>query len=135
VPRPGLVSATLLQLLALWAWHVPSAISVALESEAVHIAMHATLLAAALYFWTAVLRPREGRYWAPIAALLLTLKVTGMVAIVLLIQPDSLYPAYADAADEQVGWGIMMIVGTASYLGAAVTLAAAWLARLDATYT
>jgi cytochrome c oxidase assembly factor CtaG len=58
-----------------------------------------------------------------------------MACIVLMIQPDSLYPAYGDAADEQVGWGIMMIVGTASYLGAAVALAAAWLARLDATYT
>lgn len=134
VPRPGLVAATLLQLLALWVWHVPSAIALALESDAVHIAMHATLLAAALYFWTAVLRPREGRYWAPIAALLLTLKVTGMACIVLMIQPDSLYPGYGDAADEQVGWGIMMIVGTASYLGAAVTLAAAWLASLERTF-
>ena len=135
VPRPGLVSASLLQLLALWAWHVPSAVALALQSDAVHIAMHATLLAAALTFWTAVLRPREGRYWAPIAALLLTLKVTGMACIVLMIQPGSLYPVYGDAADEQIGWGIMMIAGTASYLGAAVALAAAWLARLDATYT
>ena len=135
VPRPALVAAALLHLIALWAWHVPSAIALALRSDAVHIAMHATLLAAALYFWTAVLRPREGRYWAPIAALLLTLKVTGMACIVLMIQPGSLYPVYGNAADEQLGWGIMMIAGTASYLGAAVALAAAWLARLDATYT
>lgn len=135
VPRPGLVTAALLHLIALWAWHVPSTIALALQSDAVHIAMHATLLAAALYFWTAMLRPREGRYWAPIAALLLTLKVTGMACIVLMIQPGSLYPVYGNAADEQLGWGIMMIVGTASYLGAAVALAAAWLARLDATYT
>ncbi|HZM33934.1 MAG TPA: cytochrome c oxidase assembly protein [Burkholderiales bacterium] len=133
VPRPGLVAATLLQLLVLWAWHVPSTLALALESDTLHITMHATLLAAALYFWTAVLRPREARYWAPIAALLLTLKVTGMVCIVLLLQPGSLYPVYGDAADQQIGWGIMMIIGTASYLGAAVALAAAWLARLEAT--
>ena len=142
VPRPRLVTAMLLQLFALWAWHVPSAIALALRSDPAHIAMHATLLAAALYFWTAVLRPRESRYWAPIAALLITLKVTGMVCIVLLVQPGSVYPAYGDMAaawglsaaeDEQLGWGIMMIVGTLSYLGAAVALAASWLGRLEAT--
>ena len=70
------------------------------------------LLVAALLFWTAVLRPRSG-YWASLAALLATLKLTGVVCIALLLQPAALYTAYGDAAaawglspseDEQLGW-------------------------------
>jgi putative membrane protein len=138
--QPGLLAATALHLALLWAWHVPSAIAAALESEALHIAMHATLLVAALLFWTAVLRPAGGRHWAPIAALLVTLKLTGAVCIVLLLQPGPLYGAYGEGAaawglapaeDEHLGWGIMMSAGALAYLAAAVALFGTSLARLE----
>jgi putative membrane protein len=139
----GLTAATALQQLALWTWHTPRGVALALEIDAVHIAMHTTLLAAALLFWTAVLRPRSGRYWGSIAALVITLKVSGLVCIVLLLQPVAIYPAYGSLAaawglapteDEQLGWGLMMIVGSVSYLAAALTLAGASLARLERSY-
>lgn len=143
VALTGLAAATLLQQLALWTWHTPRGVTLALDSDPVHIAMHATLLAAALLFWTAVLRPRSGRYWGSIAALLVTLKVTGLVCIVLLLQPVVLYSAYGELAaawgltpaeDEQLGWGIMMMLGTLSYLGAAVALAGSSFARLERSH-
>lgn len=140
VPRAGLVGATLLQQAVLWAWHTPAGVAWALESEPVHIVMHASLLLAALLFWTAVLRPRGARYWGPIAALLVTLKVSGVVCIVLLINPEASYTAYGQSAaawglsaaeDEQLGWGVMMSLGSLSYLAAALALAGAGFRSLE----
>lgn len=137
----GAAAATLLQQALLWGWHTPRAVARSLESDPVHIVMHASLLAAALLFWTAVLRHRQ--YGRAIAALLVTLKLTGVVCIMMLIQAGGLYAAYGasaaawglDAAqDEHLGWGIMMTIGTLTYLGAAVALAAAWLAALERTH-
>ena len=139
----GAAAATVLQQIVLWAWHTPHGVAAALESDGVHIAMHASLLTAALLFWTAVLRPHSGRHWASIAALLVTLKMTGVVCIVLLLQPAALYTAYGDLAaewgltpaeDEQLGWGIMMIVGTLTYLGAGVALVAAAFGALERSH-
>lgn len=139
----GAAAATVLQQVVLWAWHTPRGVAAALASDGVHIAMHASLLAAALLFWTAMLRPHSGRYWASIAALLVTLKVTGVVCIVLLLQPALAYTAYGDLAahwgltpaeDEQLGWGFMMIVGTLTYLGAGVALVAAAFGALERSH-
>jgi putative membrane protein len=136
----GVAVATALQQAALWAWHTPAGVAAALESDAVHVAMHATLLAAALLFWTAVLRPRSGRSWASIAALAVTLKATGVACIVLLLQPGGLYPAYGALAaawgltpeqDEHLGWGLMMLLGGTTYLGAALALLGASLGRME----
>jgi putative membrane protein len=136
----GVAVAAVLQQLVLWTWHTPRGVALALESDPVHIAMHASLLLAALLFWIAVLRPRGGYHWAAIAGILLTLKVSGVITIVLMLQPDSLYPAYADLAaawgfapeqDEQMGWGIMMTIGTLSYLVAAVALFGVSFSRLE----
>jgi putative membrane protein len=140
----GLSVATLLQQLALWTWHTPRGVAAALSDDAVHIAMHATLLASALLFWTAVLRPRSGRYWGAIAALMATLKVSGLVTIVLLLQPGGIYTAYGESAaafgmtpaeDEQIGWGLMMVLGSASYLAGALALVALSFARLERAHT
>ena len=136
----GVAAATVLQQIVLWSWHTPRGVALALASDPVHIAMHVSLLIAALLFWTAVLRPQGGYYWAPIAAVLVTLKVSGVISIVLLLQPVSLYPAYGALAaawglgpeqDEQIGWGIMMILGTGSYLAAAIGMFIASFLQLE----
>jgi putative membrane protein len=136
----GVAVASVLQQVVLWTWHTPRGVALALDSDPVHIAMHASLLVAALLFWTAVLRPQGGYHWAAIAGILLTLKVSGVITIVLMLQPVSLYPAYADLAaawgfapeqDEQMGWGIMMSIGTVTYLVSAVALFGASFSRLE----
>ncbi len=136
----GVAAATVLQQVVLWWWHTPRGVAAALADERVHIAMHATLLVAALLFWTAVLRPRARRYWASIAALAVTLKLSGLVCITLLLLPAVRYTAYGRSAaawglspaeDEQLGWGLMMIVGSLSYLAAAIALFALWFLVLE----
>ncbi|HEX5611814.1 MAG TPA: cytochrome c oxidase assembly protein [Burkholderiales bacterium] len=132
--------ATVLQQAMLWTWHMPPAIAAALESDVLHIAMHASLLAAALVFWTAILRPSSGGTWGSIAALLFTLKISGLACIALLVREGTLYPVYGDSAaawglspteDEQLGWGLMMAMGAATYLAAALALSARALVSLE----
>ena len=135
--------AALLQQLVLWIWHTPGGIAIALESNALHIGMHASLFSGALLFWTAVLRPRDGQYWTSVAGLLVTLQVMGTVCIVLLLQTGSSYSAYGNLAaawgltpaeDEQLGWGLMMLVGTLTYLGAGMALIGRSFALLERSH-
>jgi putative membrane protein len=135
----GVAAATVVQQLALWIWHTPSGLAAALGSDAVHIAMHISLLTVALLFWTAVLQPRRG-LWPSMLALLITLIVSGFASIVLLLHPEPLFAAYGDSAvawgltaaeDEHLGWGLMMLIGSVSYPLAAVALVASTLERLE----
>lgn len=139
----GAAAAAVLQQVALWGWHTPRGIAASLDNDAIHIAMHASLLLAALLFWTAVLRPRSGEIWPSLAALLLTLKITGIVCIVMMLQTEVVYPAYGAMAqtigrspvdDEQIGWGLMMVAGTLTYLGAGVALMASWFGAHERAY-
>ena len=132
--------ATASQLAVLWIWHTPRGIAAALENDALQVTMHASLIAAALVFWTAVLHPAGNRQWGSIAALLVTLKLTGVACIAVLIGGDGLYLAYGESAarwglspaeDEAIGWGLMMTLGSATYLAAALALAWRGLASLE----
>jgi putative membrane protein len=136
----GLAFATILQQVVMWGWHTPSGIAVALQSDPMHIAMHVSLILVALVFWTAVLNARIRRPWAAVAALFVTFKASGLPCIVLLLRDTAIYGAYgasaaawglAPEADEQLGWGIMMAIGSSTYLAAAIVLLAAAFMRLE----
>jgi putative membrane protein len=140
----GVAAASVVQQLALWTWHMPNGVAAALNNDAVHIAMHVSLLAVALLFWTAVLQPRpRGGLWPSILALLITLIVSGFASIVLLLHPEPLFTAYGTSAtawgltaadDEHIGWGLMMLVGSVSYPLAAVALVTTTLERLERSH-
>lgn len=123
--------ATALQQAVLWSWHTPAGIEAALGSEALHMAMHTSLLAVALLFWTAVLGADARRCWQSIAALATTLKVSGLVCIAMMLQDSAFYTAYGSSAaqwgwsaaeDEQIGWGLMMTLGSLTPVGFALAL-------------
>lgn len=125
----GILFTAALQAGLMFVWHLPGVIGAALRSDALHAAMHASLLAAALLFWTAVLGARGHARWAAFAALLVTAKVMGAACIWLLLAADPSYSAYGAKAaayglsalqDEQIGWGLMMVLGATSYLVASV---------------
>lgn len=127
----GATVATLLQLLALWLWHLPGLIGASLVDEALHALMHATLLATALLFWTVVFDARALSRWRGIACLIATAKVTGIACLLLLLSDVVSYPAYGEgvraglldaADDERAGWGLMMLTAGPAYF-----FAAAWL--------
>ena len=135
----GVLAATLLQQVALWIWHTPSAIDIALRDDMVHALMHGSLFAAALLFWVAISQPRGLGYGRSILALLVTAKLSGLLGAILIFAPRALYPAYAGRGelwglspldDQQLAGLVMMPSGGAIYLLAATVLAVIWLDRV-----
>ena len=128
----GVTGASVLQALALWAWHLPAWFDAALAHAGVHVLQHLTFLAAALCFWWSVLRPGPARVTAPpaIAALFVTTIATGALGALLTFAST---PWYAGAApppwqlsaleDQQLGGLIMWIPGGTAYMIVALLLA------------
>src|SRR5215218_8181196 len=52
------VTATIVQAIAMWAWHAPALFDRALQSRGWHIAQHASFIVTSLLFWWAMLHPR-----------------------------------------------------------------------------
>ena len=57
-PSRLLAMAVAVQLLLLWGWHAPVVLEHSLAVPALHVAMQLSLLAAALWFWSAVFAAR-----------------------------------------------------------------------------
>ncbi|SFQ08401.1 cytochrome c oxidase assembly protein [Tranquillimonas alkanivorans] len=125
--------------LVLWLWHAPPLYQAALGQDAVHDLQHATFLAAALIFWTAVLAPRpgEGRAAALLAIFLTALQSCVLAALVTLSE-TVWYPAYDTGpfgmtalGDQQLGGLIMWVPCGAVLIGAAVATLSSLLRDLD----
>lgn len=131
-----LVPATVVQVLALWAWHAPPVLDAAMRSDLLHAGMQGSLLVAAYWFWSAVLSGREAR-WRAILALLVTGKLFCLLGVLLVFAPRVLYSAQGGVmpqalADQQLAGLLMLVACPVAYLVAGVVLAARWLGRIDA---
>lgn len=139
--RWSLAPPTVVQLVLLWLWHVPAALAAAHASPVVHVAMQATLLVSAAWFWTVVLAKADAARWTAIVALLITGKVFCLLGAVLTFAPRSLYAlgaghvmAHAEGgvalADQQLAGLLMLVACPPTYVLAGVVIAARWLADL-----
>lgn len=141
---PLLAFATVVQLAALWAWHAPPVLDRALASPSVHLLMYASLFLAALLFWWSVLHSPGERSWQPVVALLVTGKIYCFLAVLFVFAPRALYPGFAaihaahaitapstTLADQQLAGLIMLVACPATYVVAAVVLAARWLLAME----
>lgn len=133
-------AATLLQLLALWFWHVPDAIGLSLRNDGIHVLMHLSLFATALLFWFRIARSGAAGHGGALLALLVTAKLSGLLGGLLIFAPRPLYAAYGERGaewglslleDQQLAGLLMMTPGALPYLIAGVVLVATWLARLE----
>ena len=130
----GTAGACALHTAALWAWHVPAWFRAALTHPALHIAQHATFLAAALCFWWSVLRPAPVRQAAArgVATLFVTTLTTGALGALLTFAatpwfavPGQVPPVGLSLLeDQQLGGLIMWIPGGTVYVAAALALGA-----------
>src|SRR3546814_4598634 len=80
----------------LWIWHSPGFVRASLASEAVHVTMHASMLATALLFWWSVVRSpalADGWVAAAIVATLLPMNLCGILGAILIFAPAPLYGA------------------------------------------
>lgn len=128
-PPYALVSATALQMMALWLVHLPRVLSHA-HTPAVQAALHGLLFALALWFWRTVFAPWGAERWRALAALLLTGKLACLLGVLLVFASRPLYPGLTTMADQQQAGLWMVAACMLTYVFAAVVLAVQWLREL-----
>jgi putative membrane protein len=133
------VTATIVQGVAMWAWHAPILFDRALESSGWHIAQHACFFLSSLIFWWAMLHPRGGRsgYGLSAACLFATSLVGGALGALMSFSASPWYSDYAamgmtgigldPVTDQQLAGLIMWIPGGLFHGIAALVMFYKWL--------
>jgi cytochrome c oxidase assembly factor CtaG len=133
--------AWLLQVAAMWVWHLPAAYDLAVENELAHVAEHACFLLTAWLFWWHLLSPRRELDGMP-AVFYLAASVPPGAALgaVLTFPQHTLYPVQAHLAaeaginpllDQRIAGLVMWVPLDFAYLVLAVVLFARWLQSLE----
>lgn len=131
--------AALLLVASLYAWHWPAYHDLALRDEAVHYAMHVTMLAAGLLFFSCIFdsrpAPLGARYGTRINVLWAAMTACMLLGVGLFLKDAALYVAYDDIGrlghmsaldDERLGGLIMWIPGSAVWVPAFFVLLRRW---------
>ena len=98
--RSRLLPAAALHLIVLWAWHAPGAYAAALSNDATYWVMQASLLATAIWFWSAV---RVASAPAAIAGLLAVMLGMGLLGALIAFAGQ---PIYAPHFATTLAWGL-----------------------------
>ena len=136
------VVALLLMGVTMFAWHVPAAYELALQSSGWHQMEHACFLLTSLIFWWPVVQPWPSRArWqrgAMVPYLLVADLQNTVLSAVLVFSDRVLYPSYAamprvfglSVLQDQVAAGAMMwVVGSVAFIVPAVVIAVQYLSR------
>jgi putative membrane protein len=131
------VTATILQAVAMWAWHMPALFDRTLESRGWHIGQHMSFIVTSLLFWWAMLHVQRGRYGLSAACLFVTSLVGGALGALMAFSSSPWYAPYAAMAmsgigldpvtDQQLAGLLMWIPGGMVHAGAALLLLYRWL--------
>jgi putative membrane protein len=129
------IAASMVELVLVWAWHVPALHHAARHQTPVLVLEQASFLAAGLLLWIAACggsrEDRRLRAGAGVVALLFTsMHMTLLGALFALATRPVFRPVAAGGAslaDQHLGGAIMLLVGGASYLAGALWLAAGML--------
>lgn len=133
------VTATMLQAVAMIAWHLPPLFERALAARAWHIAQHGSFLATALLFWWAMAHARTDRSGFGVAALCLfvTSLVGGALGALMSFASSPWYATYAAMGmtpsgltpieDQQLAGLLMWIPGGLFHAAAALVFLYLWL--------
>lgn len=135
------LTAWLLQVAALWVWHLPVAFDAALRSAPVHYLEHACFLGTAWTFWWHVLQAGRRRVGGPAAVLYVfaTMMPAAALGAVLTFAQVPLYTEQASktlalgrnpVTDQQVAGMAMWVLPDVVYLLVTVALFLPWLTRL-----
>lgn len=124
----GLVVATVVQAVLLWAWHAPGLYAAALSNDGIYWLMQISLLASAVWFWTKV---RTASAPAAVAALLAAMLAMGLLGAVLTFAGQAVYAPHfyttlawgmTPLEDQQAAGLIMWAPASALYLFAALAV-------------
>jgi cytochrome c oxidase assembly factor CtaG len=140
------VSATVLQGVALWAWHAPPLYAWALENVVVHRLQHISFFTTALLFWWVLLygrgrgRSMRVRDGIAIACLFVTVLHSGVLGALLTLSSRIWIPGQGALAgdfglspleDQQLAGILMWVPMGALYTGAALFFAYRWLTVME----
>ncbi len=136
------IVAWLLMNFAFIAWHIPASYDLALRSPAWHEAEHACFLLTSVLFWWQIISPWPTvsvvSRWLLLPFLLSADIVNTVLSAVLTFSGRAVYPAYEavprffglSVLDDQVAAGALMwIVGSISFLGAAMLITVQMVSR------
>jgi cytochrome c oxidase assembly factor CtaG len=91
----------------MWLWHVPSMYDLALNHSGIHVLEHVCFVSAGLLYWWHLLSPIRSRMrlggMGPIAYMVSTKLIVGVLGVVLAFAPHSFYPFYEH---HPVYWGL-----------------------------
>lgn len=136
--------ASALQILLLWAWHLPAPMAFAYATPGGEMLMHVSLFLAALWFWGLIINEAEEARWRALGALLFTGKLFCLLGVLLTFSPRALYvraaelclgnPVTAEALipDQQLAGLMMLIACPLVYVLAGIIIAARWLKEIEA---
>ena len=124
----GLIVATVVQAVLLWAWHAPSLYAAALSNDGIYWLMQISLLTSAVWFWMKV---RTASAPAAVAALLAAMLAMGLLGAVLTFAGQAVYEPHfyttlawgmTPLEDQQAAGLIMWAPASALYLFAALAV-------------
>jgi putative membrane protein len=127
------VPVSLIEFVAVWAWHAPAMHHVARASSGGLIAEQGSFLVSGLLLWISVLGGATAgiaeRRGAGIVALLLTSMHMTLLGALLALSPRPLYPhggfgELSPLADQHLGGVVMLAVGGVTYLAGALVMLA-----------
>jgi putative membrane protein len=135
------VSAWLISVVALWAWHMPSLFARAIENDWMHAAQHASFLLSALLFWWPLVNgaPRMG-YGGALVYVFTTAMHTSILGALLTFARTAWYAPYITTAplwnltpleDQQLGGLIMWIPAGTLLLAAFLILLVKWMKQSE----
>ena len=129
------VLASIIEMLAVWGWHLPSARALAEASWLAAMLEQASFFASGLLLWLSCLGGardgRQGRQLAGTFGLLFTSMHMTLLGALLTLSPRPLYGSgdvscfgipLSAAVDQQVGGVVMLLVGAVVYLTGGVVL-------------
>lgn len=133
------VVATALFIAGLYVWQMPYLHNLSILNEAVHYAMHATMLVTGLLFWWRIFDhrppPQGSRYGVRLFMLWIMILSNIVIGAYLALKTDVLYPAYDQLgrifesnalADEQLGAVTMWVPGSMMGIIGAVVVIHMW---------
>jgi cytochrome c oxidase assembly factor CtaG len=116
----------------MWLWHVPAMYDAALRNSSVHALEHACFLVAGTLYWWHLLSPIRNRHrltgLGPVAYMVSTKLLVGVLGIVLAFAPASFYPFYEhhphywglSPSEDQSMAGLLMALEQSIVMGIAL---------------
>lgn len=117
----------------MWAWHVPAMYDAALQNTTIHAFEHMCFAVAGTLYWWHILSPIQGRMrldgMGPIAYMVSTKLLVGLLGIAIAFAPASFYPFYEhhphywglSPSEDQSMAGLVMALEQSVVMGVALT--------------